>query len=248
MYAQFHRQFGVDQATHTVQNTPLWFGLFLKIVVSLVIIIVIYYATVNLWRLRGIETTMGVHVSMTTAVIYLLHEYVFILAAARDSGCSPKMRFVVILPLLVALNIAYVTIAVVSSIQERKDSARESRLSELAQANMKMKRDLEKNFEQSAQYKNSQYNTLQSGLQGHISSATNAVARRRADFASLANRIKQGEQRVKSTVHEKQAEVKEIEKTFKSTVGVIGNQAILAGQATLVIASKLEDILDSLPV
>ena len=79
MYAQFYRRFGVDEATHTVMNTPLWFGMFVKIIIVLVMIIIVYYALSDIWRLDGIEITVSVFLSICLSIAYLFHDYVTLL-------------------------------------------------------------------------------------------------------------------------------------------------------------------------
>lgn len=234
MYPQFNRQFGVDQSTRTIRNTPLWFGLFLKVVVVLVIIVIVYYALSDIWRLQGTEIAMGVVLSMFLAVVYLAQEYVLLNArihmfaegAADAPGQSgggknwvkkdnTMIKYPIICALFVAPTIGIVISIISSSHASAKGKPNANRLIASKQLN-----DMSEKYDMKRRRAGDKANAALAGVQGNMAKiAGNTNVKLPMNLAHMGARVKQATNVVRRSKNKMQEEGKVLPAVVTGTVG-----------------------------
>lgn len=265
MYPQFNRQFGVDQSTRTIRNTPLWFGLFLKVVVVLVIIVIVYYALSDIWRLQGTEIAMGVVLSMFLAVVYLAQEYVLLNArmhmfaegAADAPGQSgggknwfkqenTMFKYTIICAVFVALTIGIVVSIISSSHASAKGKPNANRLIASKQLN-----DMSEKYDMKRRRAGDKANAALAGVQGNMAKlAGKTSVELGANVGKMAARVNEVKNRGKLTVEK----VKRRRSTVTAVAGEHGvggsiKKTAPAARGVVVKAvEEVEDAIDSIPL
>ena len=79
MYPQFQSSFGIDSKSHTLANTPMWFGITLKFSIVMFLLVITYYSLDEIWRLQTNELTFSLICAITLGLTYLAHEYMRII-------------------------------------------------------------------------------------------------------------------------------------------------------------------------
>lgn len=264
MYPQFNRQFGVDQSTRTIRNTPLWFGLFLKVVVVLVIIVIVYYALSDIWRLQGTEIAMGVVLSMFLAVVYLAQEYVLLNArmhmfaegaadapgqsgggksvSAYANGTSISLGIVVAVFVVFGIGISIIS----SSHASAKGKPNANRLIASKQLN-----DISEKYDMKRQRAGDKANAALARVQGNMAKiAGKTSVELGANVAQMAARVNEVKNRGKLTVEK----VKRRRSTVTAVAGEDGvggsiKKTTPAARGVVVKAvEEVEDAIDSIPL